>query len=457
MITLRDYQQNGIDQVRAAIAKRHKRILYQAPCGAGKTITFSYIAQHAAAKGTRTCICVHREELLQQTSDTLTAFGVPHGFIAATRGNRPGLVTVAMIQTLARRTAPEFDLIVADECHHGAADTWKRVFESQKKAVILGTTATPCRMTGTGLSHIFQILIQGPTYSQLINDGYLVPAQVYAPSTIDLKGIRTRAGDFEKEKLAELLDQSSITGNAIEHYRKYLNGAPAIAFCVSVAHAEHTAEQFRAAGFRAASIDGKLDMDERRRRLNALRNGEISVLTSCQLISEGTDIPVVVGSIDLKPTKSLSDYLQRCGRVLRPSPGKRSAIVLDHVGNVFRHGLPDQDREWSLQEGVVKRVTEADPDDVKVRQCPACYFCHVWAYECPQCGYAYPGKPRKAPVEQEGELTLLTPEDKQVAIAAARSLKDFHRVAKACGYKPGWAWARWKARNAGKKLEAKVI
>ena len=458
MISLRPYQQEGVAAIRSAIADACRRILYVAPTGSGKTVLFSYIAQHAARLGTRVAICAHRDEIVGQISNTLADFDVPHGFIAAKRGiSRPGLVTVAMIQTLARRHAPEFDLVVMDEAHHCASDTYLKVMDRQPGAVLLGVTATPCRLSGRGLKDVFDLLVQGPAYSSLIADGHLVPAKVYAPSTVELKGIRSRGGDFEREKLAELLDRSQITGNAIAHYRRYLNGAPSIAFCCTVAHAEHTAERFRAEGFRAASIDGSMTAVERKQRLDGLANGALNLLCSCDLVSEGVDVPVVEGALMLRPTKSTALYMQQVGRALRPSAGKTHAIVLDHVGNVFRHGLPDMDREWSLEEGCVRQPKPADEDEPDIRQCPQCYAAHMRAPRCPECGWVYPPVERPKPVETEEDLVLLTDEDKRLAIAAARTLKDFHRVAKACGYKPGWAWARWKGRmQSGKLAKARI-
>jgi len=458
MITLRDYQDIGVDAIRQAFAYGAKAVLYVLSTGGGKTPVFAYIAQRAAALGTRTCICVHRRELLHQASASLTELGVPHGIIAPGRPVTPQTIQVASIQTLVRRHLDPVDLLVFDEGHHAVAGTWSKVLERHPGARVLGVTATPCRLSGRGLAHVYDTLIQGPHISDLIRRGFLVPAQVWAPSTVDLKGIRSRGGDFEREKLAELLDRSEITGNAVDHYSRLVNGRPAIAFCASVAHAEHVADQFRGAGYRAESVDGSLPQGTRDDRIAALGEGRLQVLTSSDLISEGVDIPIVAAGILLRPTKSTGLYLQQVGRCLRPAPGKDRAIILDHVGNCFRHGLPDEDRPWSLEHGAPKRTPEES--EVKVRQCPACYLVHAWARSCPECGLIYPVEARKQTAKEvEGELEPVTPEERAVLEAAASTLNDWHYIARRSRtrdgrpYKSGWAWRKFEAQRASRRFK----
>jgi len=453
MITLRDYQDIGVDEIRQAFAQGRQAVMYVLSTGGGKTWIFCYIAQQAAALGTRTCICVHRRELLHQASQSLTELEVPHGIIAPGRPVTRQTIQVASIQTLVRRHLDPVDFLVFDEGHHAVAGTWSKVLARHPGARVLGVTATPCRLSGRGLAHVYDTLIQGPHISDLIRRGFLVPAKVWKPPLkLDLTGLRTRGGDFEREKLAELLDRSEITGSAVEHYIRLANGLPAIAFCASVAHAQHVADQFRGAGFRAESVDGSLPQATRDDRIAALGDGRLNVLTSCDLVSEGVDIPSVVVAILLRPTKSTGLYLQQVGRCLRPAPGKDRAIILDHVGNYFRHGLPDEDRPWSLEHGAPKRMPEES--EVKIRQCPACYLVHAWALSCPECGLIYPVEARKQTAKEvEGELEPVTPEERAVLMKAASTLKDWHGIAKRSGYKSGWAWHQWKRRRASGRLE----
>jgi len=458
MITLRDYQDQGVNEIRAAFADGKQSVLYVAPTGSGKTVCFAYIAQRANALGTRTCICVHRRELLRQASRSLATLGVEHGVIAPGERTTDGTIQVASVQTLVRRDVQPFNLLVFDEGHHAVAGTWSRILDRHPGARVLGVTATPCRLSGRGLAHVYDTLIRGPQITDLIEQGYLVPAQVWAPSTVDLKGIRSRGGDFERDKLAELLDRSEITGSAVDHYVRLANGLPAVAFCVSVAHAEHVTEQFRARGFRAESVDGSLSQDIRDDRFAALAGGRLNVLTSCELLSEGVDIPLVMVAVLLRPTKSTGLFIQQVGRCLRPSPGKDRAIIIDHVGNCLRHGLPDQDRAWSLERGVNARDKEAEP---RIRQCSACYLVHLWALSCPECGCVYPVEERRQDVrEVEGELEPVTPEERELIMEAARqagTLQAWHKAARRLGYKSGWAWIQMKRQRASGRLERAAV
>lgn len=444
---LRPYQQSGAADITAAIAAG-ERPLYVLPTGGGKTVLFCHLAANYQA---RVCILMHRAELIEQTSRALG--DTPHGIIQANRPPNPhARIQLASVQTLVRRLARyQFDFVIVDECHHTTANTYQTILSAYPAAALLGVTATPCRTDGTGLRDAgYTTLILGPSVTELTAAGYLTPAQVYAPAAVDLSGVHTARGDYVRGELAAVMDKPAITGNAIAHYHRYAPGQPAIAFCVSVAHAEHTAAEFRAAGYAAASIDGRMTPIERRRLINALGNGSLNVLTSCDLISEGVDVPVVSCGIMLRPTQSMALWLQQIGRCLRPAPGKTHAVILDHVGNTLRHGLPDAPMAWNL-DSAKRKPRAADPDDAPVRICLSCYRAHAPRPTCPYCGFEYPARPRE--IQQvDGELCLL--EAAWAAArpilpgeSAARTLEDFQRLAEERGYKPGWAFHRWQARQ----------
>lgn len=458
MIHLRDYQQTAVDSIRAAYAEGARAPLFVAPTGSGKTVTFAYIAHHGTQRGTRICIVVHRRELIRQTCRTLGAFGVPHGVIAPGHRATGHSVQVASVQTLVRRDAPPFDLMILDEAHHAAAGSWQRVAQAQPQARILGVTATPCRLDGKGLGNVFDRLILGPSIKQLTAAGHLSPARVFAPAqALDLKGIRTRGGDYAREQLEGMLNSRAITGCAVEHYRRHCDGYPAIAFCASVAHAEAVAEQFRAEGYRAASIDGSMQPDQRDGLVADLDHGRLSVLTSCDLINEGFDVPRVSAAILLRPTKSLGLHMQQIGRALRPYPGKEHAVILDHVGNVLRHGMPDADRQWSLDRGVEQEARE-DAGQPAARQCPACFAVHEWAPACPYCGALYPAPaPRPAPKQQAGELVEMTQAEVSALYEQAKqagTLSAYHVWAKAARRKPGAAFEAFLRNRKRKRVTA---
>lgn len=416
MIHLRPYQQYFIDGLRESLA-RNRAVLGVAPTGSGKTVCFSYIASRARERGKRIGIFAHRAELLDQISRTLKQFRVPHGMITAgVTVDRRHSVYVCSAQTYARRgvQVPPFDLGVIDEAHHcTSGSTWGKCMDRSPGARWIGVTATPERLDGRGLGETFDDMVMGPSVSSLIEAGNLSPYRLFTPSHIDLSAVHTLGGDFKRDESEAAVDKPAITGDVVKHYRKHLNGAPTVVFCVSVAHAQHVADEFRAQGFTAASVDGKMSRDERKSVIDAFAYGRLSILTSADLISEGFDVPGIHGAILLRPTKSLSLYLQQVGRALRPHDGKQTAIILDHVGNCERHGLPDEEREWSL-EGRSKAKTSAPSETT--RECEQC-FCRfsLFLRKCPECGFELQLKARE--IEQrDGEL-------KEVDLEAARAAR----------------------------------
>lgn len=460
MIDLRGYQEEIVTAIRQAYGQGCKAPLLVAPCGAGKTVLFSYIAHQAAARGNRTLILVHRQELLTQTSRTLDRFDVAHGLIAPGSSMTDDPVQIASVQTLVRRLDRltwEPTMIVVDEAHHTTADTGHgRILSHFDLAKVLGVTATPERLDGKGLGvaagGYFDTLVMGPTVAALVEQGYLSKPVVYAPKTqLDLSGIRTLAGDYDRGALAAVMDKPAIHGDAVSHYRRYCDGAPSIAFTVSVAHAEHVAEAFRLAGYAAASIDGTLDDRTRRQRIEDLGAGRLNVMTSCELIGEGVDVPIVGGAILLRPTQSLALCLQQIGRALRPADNKAQAVILDCVGNVLRHGHPLEDRQWSLDSKPRRQRKGGQPEgEERVKVCPACEAIHPPAPSCPECGHAYP---RARQVEQvDGDLTEIAPDDRRLAArreqGRCQSLDDLRNLAAARGYSQKWAEHVWNARQS---------
>jgi superfamily II DNA or RNA helicase len=452
MVRLRSYQTDLVESIRSAYRQGIQRCLAVAPTGSGKTVVFSYIAQQSLARGSRTLILVHRQELLDQTSRTLTAFDVPHGVIAAGRSSdATERIQIASVQTMVRRLdrIAEPDLIVIDEAHHSIAGSWRKVIDRFPSARVLGVTATPQRLDGKGLGSVFDQMIMGPRVADLQRDGHLSAAKYYAPTTTDLSGVGNRAGDYDHAGLESVMDRPTITGDAVDHYARLAHGMPAIAFCVSIAHARNVAESFCRAGYDAATIDGTLSAQDRRDRVQMLGDGRLSVLTSCEIINEGFDVPVVGAAILLRPTQSLGLHLQQIGRVLRPAPGKTHAVILDHAGNLARHGRAEDDRDWSLQDRPKKKSGLGNAS-VAVRQCPECFCCHAPNEKsCPECGYEYEVQNRE--IEHvEGELVEFSGSrlTRQQEVWKARTFDDLLRIQKARGYKPGWARIVWgKKKN----------
>jgi superfamily II DNA or RNA helicase len=469
MITLRDYQKLCIHGIRESYRAGKRSPLLVSPTGSGKTVMFAYISQGTSRKGKRVLILVHRQELVDQTCRTLYGFGVDHGVIAAGRTpDRSHAVQVGSVQTVVRRL--EFfrpDLIILDEAHHGTAGSWRKVIDGNPQARILGVTATPERLDGRGLGEVFDDLIMGPQVGWLIDQGHLSRPTYYAPpQAVNLAGLHIRGGDYDKAELAAAMDNKAITGDAVEHYARICRGAPAVAFCASVAHAQHVAEQFVGAGFRADVLDGSLDRDTRRDRVKALGDGRLHVLTSCEIINEGFDLPIVTAAILLRPTMSLGLHLQQIGRVLRPAPGKDRAVILDHVGNLARHGFAEDERPWSLNGRAKRKKKAKDEPDIQVRQCPNCFCAHAPAPLCPECGHVYEVRARE--IEQvEGELVQLDVEamrrKRKAEQAQCGTLDELIELARARNYKNPAVWAKhvWdyrqgKARHGANQWQARA-
>lgn len=513
----RPFQAKMIEDARAAL-REHDMIIIRAPTGAGKTVIGTLIGQGAFDRGRRVMFTVHRDFLVEQTSATFTEVGLPHGQIAAgVTPERRNPVQIAAIDTLKNRMDRVLrpDLLVVDEGHHSVAAGWLKVIEAYvaEGTKVIALTATPARLDGRGLDEAgYTHMVDGPSTRWLIDEAYLCDYDAYAPSTADLSGVHTRMGDFNRSEAEAAVDKPTITGSAIEHYKKLANGKRAVAFCASIKHSEHVCAQFNAAGIPAAHIDGTTDKGVRKSLLAKFRRGEILVLTSVDIFGEGFDLPAVECAILLRPTQSLSLHLQQIGRALRPvyakgmpqdtreerlaamaAGGKGNAIILDHVGNLTRLGLPDSDFEWSLQ-GRKRKAGKAG-QEFPIRQCENCYAVFPPAPACPSCGHVLPKTSRELE-EIDGELQRINKEtlraqkaaekaaeqaaklaereasraekavrraeEKELSLRArrevgmARTLEDLERIAKERNYDHRWVERQWGMKEAAANARAEA-
>lgn len=454
---LRYYQSEGIEQLRALMAQGKRRIIRQLPTGGGKTMEIKTICESAAARGKRVCLMAHRQELLEQIS---RAIDVPHGWIKASKPMASShAVQVASVQTLARRKERYgFDLLIVDECHHAKAKQYMDIIQHYENAYVLGFTATPIRLDGRGFNDVFEDIVLGPSVAQLVADGYLKPAVYYGPpEKPQLSGIKKTAGDYNNPQLASVMNQSKITGNAIEHYAKHAAGIPAILFGVNRVHIQAAAEMFNAAGFRFVAVDGTMDRKIIKRALDDLAARRIDGICSCELISEGVDIPAVSAGIMLRPTQSLSLWLQQVGRCLRPAEGFDKAIILDHAGNTLRHGFAHDERVWTLQ-GLGEIVSEdnrdrKESDNKKRIQCENCLHIHERALECPNCGHLHIDP---SSICGSGELVLMDSVERRLSkydIALRQKFwYDTYMEMIRLGQSKSWAWHRYKDKYPNEKF-----
>lgn len=403
-LTLRPYQSDLIAQCRAAMQQGAQRVCLQLATGGGKTVIAAQILASIAAAGKRGWFLCHRKELLDQTVQTfIEAADIHTGIIAA--GYPPSSlapVQVCSVQSLPRRIdrlrLPDF--VIWDECHHVASSTWSKLAGALGDARHLGITATPQRLDGQGLGAHFDTLLQGPTTAALMAQGYLSRYTYYAPSAVDLSAVHRVAGDYNKRETADVMQQSTVVGDAVSHYRAHADGGRALVFAWSIEASKAIAASFVAAGVEAEHVDGETARGVRSLALARFRDGMLRVLCNVDLFGEGLDVPAVDAVFLLRPTQSLGLYLQQVGRGLRPAPGKQTVRIFDHVNNWQRHGLPDDERVWSL---AGKPRGQRNTEDLGKR-CSQCFgVTRLGAVRCSLCGAPFPVQTR-AVTQVDGTL-----------------------------------------------------
>ena len=453
---LRPYQTKIIDDIRDKMHEGNRCVLAQAPTGAGKTALTAKMLQTVAQKGFHGLFICHRRELIKQTSIAFKDLNIGHGIIGAGfHYSGRQLVTIASIQTLKNKISkikkPSF--VVFDECHHQSAKSWEMVYNAFPDAWIIGLTATPQRLDGSGLGKYYPVMVQGPSVQELIDQGYLSPYKIFAPGNVDVSKVHKRMGDFVTSELAATIDKPTITGDAINEYRKYADGKRAIVRGVSIEHSKHIAQQFTDAGIRSSHVDGTTPHEERDSIMDSFRRGDTLILSNVELFSEGLDVPSVECVIDLRPTASLILWLQFCGRALRPMEGK-TAIIIDHAGNCKRHGFPCDDRHWDLQGREKKAKEDSGP---MIRLCPKCFGANQsWRKECQYCKSAFIVQSREVD-HVKGELTEIDVhairKNKRMEEGMCKTLEELIELGESRGYKKGWAHARWNARQGKVRVD----
>ena len=435
---LRPYQATGLADIRNAYRRGYRRVVYTLPTGGGKSAMTEYML---GTTGMSTLILAHRIELVEMIAERL-----PVSFGLVTAGSKPSRerVQVGMVQTVTKRLAdlPKFQWVISDECHLAMSASWSRILSHYGDAYQLGLSATPCRLDGIGLGTIYQQIVHGPSIRELIDGGYLVPPRVFAPAAI-VERLHMRGGEFAMDEAADLLNTTKITGDAAAQLRKHGPNEQAVAFCCTVQHAQDVASHLSAAGIPAGYVDGSMPSQQRRGILDAFYAKRLQVLCNVDILTTGWDYPALGALIFLRPTSSLALYLQMVGRVLRISPGKRAGLILDHVGNTIRHGMPDARREWTL-EGKAK--SDKPPP---VSTCPMCFAAFAPAPRCPQCGHdmrpAEAASGRQAR-QTDGELVEIDRASMSALAVApvkellrlARTEMDLRRIARAKGYQSKW-------------------
>lgn len=438
---LRNYQNDLVDGIKQSILKGNKHIMVQSPPRSGKTVVMAHIAKGATDKGNTVLFFSHRKEINEQVVNTFKRNGVDMS-----------LVTIDSVTKIARNLGriSEPSIILIDEAHHVKAKTYLKIIEYYTNSVVLMFTGTPARLDGSGFDDIADDIVLGKSVKWLQENGNIAPFKYYAPSLIDTTNLKKRGGEFTKKSVDDTMKRV-IYGDVISHYEKLAKGKQAIVYTHSVEASESVSNTFNKHGYSSIAISGKTPPEERERAMRAFRDGKLTIMVNCELFTEGIDLPNVDVCIMLRPTQSLSLYLQFAMRALNPRDGK-TAIIIDHVGNVDRHGLPNADRDWSLK-GIEKTKKKTKLSEPTTRTCDDCYAT-FWSVEriCPICGHE--NKPTKEEIEIIREIQL---EERRQEVASkvetfvtsdqCQTVEELKEFAKQHGYKPGWVYHQQRNRN----------
>jgi DNA repair protein RadD len=406
VIALRDYQAALVEEVREAYRARVRSVIMQLGTGGGKTATASALIARAVEAGRRVIFAAHLDALIDDTSERLAGAGIEHGIV---QGDRPTSATapvqVCSLATLHRRgERPPADLVIVDECHRALADSVRGVLESYPKARILGLTATPERGDGAPLGDVFERMVCGPSVAELTARWHLVPAVVLSPPA-PIEG--------------------ALACDPVDAYERHVPGQSAMIFCRDADHARDVAGRL---GERAALILGDTSREDRRDARARLAASEALVLVGCGVFVEGWDSPEVRAIILARTFGVVGGFLQACGRGLRTAPGKTHATIVDLSGAALLHGLPQDERVWSL-DGPPRRTGDALQPLARCRACLAIF--HAGPVTCPRCGASTKGArlPRRATRVERQELARLDtrPQAERDALALRGIEKRLHK------------------------------
>lgn len=440
VIPLRDYQEELLNGLYKSMAEHNKNIMVQSPAGSGKTVTMSELTRRANTKRNRVLCIVHREEIVNQIRDTMKVNDVDWDYCE-----------VGMVQTIANRIkknqVQKPDIIIIDEAHHALSNTYQKIMNAFPSTYIIGFTATPYRLNGQGFTDSFEDIVLGKSVKWLIEQKRLAPYEYYSIDLINHEKLKKQRGEYSQQSIEKAFSKK-IYGDVLKNYEKYAKGLKTIVYAYNVESSRRVAEQFKERGYKAYHLDGSAKTPERLEVVQKFRDGEIDILTNAELFGEGFDIPDCHCVILLRPTESLSLFIQQTMRAMRYQPNKK-AIIIDMVNNWSTHQLPDTDRDWSSYfEGKPPR----EKSEISVKECGAedCFnVMPSFQKVCNVCGYEFKAEePKRNYESEEAELEEIT-EDKVITMAFkqpsdCKNMEELYELAKTLNYKPGWAYYQGK-------------
>jgi len=435
MIKLRDYQVALKNNLYASWSQGSDNVMLVSPTGSGKTVVMSSIAADQTGPGVA---IAHRVELVGQISQAMARMGIEHNIIGPTNTvtfcirqqiaelgrkfhNPNAKVTVAAVDTLKARSdklqqwCAQQTWWMIDEAHHVlTGNKWGSAVTLFPRARGVGVTATPVRADRKSLhanqGGVFHDMVLGPSMRDLIERGALCDYRIFAPpQSIDTSQVKVGStGDYSQPGLREAAHESQIVGDVVSHYLKFASGLRGITFVVDVEQAVETAEAFTAAGVPAMAVSAKTPDAIRAEAVRKLRDGVVLQLVNVDLFGEGFDVPAVECVSMARPTMSYGLFVQQFGRALRPLSGKTHGIIIDHVGNVKKHGLPDAPRNWTLYQDERGKRVKRDEKITPVTSCLSCFMAYEATHSaCPFCGHKPEPVGRKKPEQVDGDLVEL--------------------------------------------------
>lgn len=432
---LRDYQQIVYNKCKEKL-HTFKRIICQMPCRSGKSYIMLEVCKDALKKGSKVLILAHRNLLLEQHKELINMSNVRIENV------------FTEVNHLGENGNPQ--IILCDECHLSMADTYRKIFNYYKNSIVIGFTATPCRLDGRPLGEIYQDIIKGPSVKQLIEKECISPFEYYAPKlNVDFSSVKLGDGDYIQSDLEKIMMDNKIYGDIIKEYEKLAKNKQAVAYCVSINHANKICELFNENGYSSKCIHSQISMKEREKLLQDFKNKKFTILVSVNTISEGITLPSCEVCLMLRPTQSYALYMQQGMRALTPNKDK-VAIIIDYVGNVFRHGTIDEDSEWSLVERKKCRNPNGEPE-ILTRMCKSCYRVYSGTNPiCPYCNFNNGKTKQEIKYEQDMEMQRiieLEKKEKRKEIGRSRTFEDLVKIAQKWGYERGWCIRQAKLKN----------
>ena len=396
---------------------------------------------------------------MHQTCHKLDDVGLDYGVLLAgdKRMNLYQPVQVASIDTVLARAVrrdrlvlPDFDLVLIDEAHLSITEARISLLDRWPNALRVGLTATPIRKDGRALGMIYDEMLEVATPAELTALGFLVPARYFSVSEPDLSRVRVVRGDYHEGELEGAMNRPQLVGDIVEHWLQHAGRRRSVVFATSIKHSVALAAQFRAHGVVAEHVDAGTPQSDRDAIFSRFRAGDVQVLTNCFLASYGFDLPALDCIVLARPTRSLMLYLQMLGRGLRPAPDKVDCLVLDHAGNVHRHGFATDDRGWTL-DGVrtldahEKRAHEKR-EEARTLTCPDCSCVFTGSRTCPSCGYYFAPKGRIVETI-DGELVEIGHHLQREEQEQLDFYLQLRAIAHEKHYKSGFAAHKFKERH----------